>query len=591
MSYNQNYGYSTNPNYYMGAPEDFIPDYSDNEALSSEQHQILQGGHPNLTEIFSRNDTGAPQRQMATCQGRYLQNHQGQYMQQQCYYENPQPPQVRRLSVQQDYTQSYDPRFHQYCPLANSSRQDTNYEAMAYRSALQSVNAATLQPTHVRNYQEAMHQPSASAVQKQQSVKRYPVKVGTPKYYRKVASSGIYKRPSALCLPVASQPDPAAHKKHKKPASEIQYSCTQDPDPDQLLGKQSEPALTDHKVGSEGDFNLKTSKLDDMFDKIENENEELKAQSKRDITKFAKFLKPRVPASIKSQQETMKLKLLKQDGVDDKSASEEGKGGDETATSDTAGDSIEKLLNQLKKCELATNNDSANNLNIQTSEIENIAENTVYEDKNSSSRPKSFNYHDITNQMRKSKTEVKSFARDKDNERASVHDLRRLNLSMTTSRSFISKPPLDDHCALELHRSKSYIVNLIDKALSKELGTVPSNRSYREFNDMNPRKAIDLVNKHSCGKSDKELCLEITSALTDSIISNATVPEVSEIHRIPASSSAGKVCCCNSEEPTYIKQLKQLRWGHLKHIQREVRRLEDLERFLDSCSLNPISEI
>lgn len=45
------------------------------------------------------------------------------------------------------------------------------------------------------------------------------------------------------------------------------------------------------------------------------------------------------------------------------------------------------------------------------------------------------------------------------------------------------------------------------------------------------------------------------------------------------------------EEPTYIKQLKQLRWGHLKHIQREVRRLEDLERFLDSCSLNPISEI
>lgn len=44
------------------------------------------------------------------------------------------------------------------------------------------------------------------------------------------------------------------------------------------------------------------------------------------------------------------------------------------------------------------------------------------------------------------------------------------------------------------------------------------------------------------------------------------------------------------EEPAYIKQLKQLRWGHLKHIQREVKRLEDLERFLDSCSIATIPE-
>ena len=39
------------------------------------------------------------------------------------------------------------------------------------------------------------------------------------------------------------------------------------------------------------------------------------------------------------------------------------------------------------------------------------------------------------------------------------------------------KPPLDDTSALELHKSKSYIVSLIDKALSKELGTVPGDKT------------------------------------------------------------------------------------------------------------------
>lgn len=42
------------------------------------------------------------------------------------------------------------------------------------------------------------------------------------------------------------------------------------------------------------------------------------------------------------------------------------------------------------------------------------------------------------------------------------------------------KPPLDDNSALELHKSKSYIVSLIDKALSKELGTVPGDKCTRQ---------------------------------------------------------------------------------------------------------------
>lgn len=45
-----------------------------------------------------------------------------------------------------------------------------------------------------------------------------------------------------------------------------------------------------------------------------------------------------------------------------------------------------------------------------------------------------------------------------------------------------SNPPMrncravDECSALELHRSKSYIVSLIDRALSKELGTLPDER-------------------------------------------------------------------------------------------------------------------
>lgn len=41
-------------------------------------------------------------------------------------------------------------------------------------------------------------------------------------------------------------------------------------------------------------------------------------------------------------------------------------------------------------------------------------------------------------------------------------------------------PPLyhaDDHSAIEIHQSKSYIVNLIDRALSREFRTLPEDRA------------------------------------------------------------------------------------------------------------------
>lgn len=65
----------------------------------------------------------------------------------------------------------------------------------------------------------------------------------------------------------------------------------------QVLDRPNEQIETDHKVGSEGDFNLKVSKLDEMFEEIEKGDEVSLAKNKDDMLKFAKFLKPRVSGS------------------------------------------------------------------------------------------------------------------------------------------------------------------------------------------------------------------------------------------------------------------------------------------------------
>lgn len=43
------------------------------------------------------------------------------------------------------------------------------------------------------------------------------------------------------------------------------------------------------------------------------------------------------------------------------------------------------------------------------------------------------------------------------------------------------------------------------------------------------------------------------------------------------------LCVTTTAEDSYIKQLKQLRWGHIRHIQHEARKLADLEEFLEKC--------
>ncbi|CAG2061036.1 unnamed protein product [Timema podura] len=85
---------------------------------------------------------------------------------------------------------------------------------------------------------------------------------------------------------------------------------------------------------------------------------------------------------------------------------------------------------------------------------------------------------------------------------------------------------------------------------------------YEEFVHLDVGDAIDIVKSESSHKLNTQLCMDITRALTDKLINTTSK---NNFLRAP-------------EEPAYVKQLKQLRWDHLKHIQREVQRLEELER-------------
>lgn len=85
--------------------------------------------------------------------------------------------------------------------------------------------------------------------------------------------------------------------------------------------------------------------------------------------------------------------------------------------------------------------------------------------------------------------------------------------------------------------------------------------------------------------------MEITAKLTDSIIT-AESNDAKEM-KLNRSASGFIFLLMDiefisltvqfiSDEPVYIKQLKQLRWTHIRQIQKELKKLEDLDRFLDS---------
>lgn len=88
----------------------------------------------------------------------------------------------------------------------------------------------------------------------------------------------------------------------------------------------------------------------------------------------------------------------------------------------------------------------------------------------------SFNYEALTRKC--SQSENKD--RDSGINSSLKEPLHSVLGSFDSKRSVRIMKPMDDQCALDLHRSKSYIVDLIDRALSKELGTMPRGQSVRK---------------------------------------------------------------------------------------------------------------
>lgn len=221
----------------------------------------------------------------------------------------------------------------------------------------------------------------------------------------------------------------------------------------------------------------------------------------------------------------------------------------------------------------------------------------------------SFNYQDISQNIAKSKT---AFHEDDEDEHSSATQkqsttpsqghlksdggstsgqVRRL-ASEKSMKSLKCSRVTNVAEAMELHRTKSYVVNLIDTALSNHFGTsVCDKYSSYECSGLNPVHLIETLKKHSVPKLEKDVCIEIAQALTQTYSNQNTCPDKID-SGVEDNSKQESCCSCKGEstEPTYIKYLRQLRWGHLKHIQAEAKRLEELERFFDSCSKKAFCE-
>ncbi|XP_006618348.1 uncharacterized protein LOC102680442 isoform X1 [Apis dorsata] len=104
-----------------------------------------------------------------------------------------------------------------------------------------------------------------------------------------------------------------------------------------------------------------------------------------------------------------------------------------------------------------------------------------------------------------------------------------------------------------LRATKSYIIGLIDRVLSKKFATSPGQQKNTESNR-------ELT--------EQGYSVEIVRALRGDCYELFT-KDVSSHHETPAE--------C-------IKRLKNLRWQHMQHIQNEFKKLCDLQKFLDEYS-------
>ncbi|CAG9835673.1 unnamed protein product [Diabrotica balteata] len=580
------YRHNNQRKYYVDNNE---TEYTDSDCQMDTAHRNLHTipAPPHLDEIYSKHSTIVPIKVVPLKKAtKMVSKQQSEKFAQESYYDHNNVPPATTIPPKAYYPNGFDSVRSIY-PVCTAFHPNSDHY----------VNTFT-NPYHNQELQQFSCQ---NCQAKSTSSKRFPVKVRTPKYYKKPQSSGVFKRPSALCLPVATQPDPAVIRRPKRAYfSENIYGMQETQElkslQSMIANQLVEREIPPHRVDSEGDVNasvksLKIPPLDKYFEGIEKNNICQNGDNNPDLAKITKLLKPKIPASVKARQEKNKAKILtKKQSLEKMDNQTEKRENKEPAESSKV--SLEKLLNQLKKCEESAGKqdvvkeEETKNKRTQVDKKEQkrseCGERSEYTDEEKFD-VRSFNYHDITNHLYKSQSDFK------DSESvASIQEItKKLTSTVIRPLQQTCMKPLDDHHALELHKSKSYIVNLIDRALSKELGTVPCDRHRNNCETMNRKKTIETNNRH-IEKSERDIAVEITSALADSLISNATCHDMEESER---KASKAKLCYCNSEEPIYIKQLKQLRWGHLKHIQREVKRLEDLERFLDSCSITTVPEI
>ncbi|XP_030768272.1 uncharacterized protein LOC115891833 [Sitophilus oryzae] len=550
----------------------------------------------------------------------------------------------------QNQNQSYNqhPNHHSLytqCPLVN---QEQNYNQPEYLEGYDASYGDYVNQTKQSEYYGAYYGDSrvrnvatgyyVQGKGMKTGSRKYPVTVKTPKYItKKLVSTPLNKKPSALCLAVGTQPDPALLKRKSKTHHTVKKVYDRAEESFQVSAPQENAnfSYSAHQMDSEGDLNRKpmpnnlensfnqypvqgnivsnvensfnqypvqgnlpnhlensfkqyqvqenisnsvensynqypaqeniTSNLENSFTKypvqenVSRENLE-ETDGQENIKAFAKFLKPRVPSSIKAKQERiaqMKSSLNMAGGV---------------PLQPKMKISLDKLLNRLQKCE---DQDQKNGNNEKTSET--LSQSKKDGKTKKISKLDSFNYESLSQKGALS-------SKNPDDVNKGVRKKYSSTLELKNSLRFMK--PLDDNCALDLHRSKSYIVDLIDKALSRELGTVPREQLLHQ--NMTPKKAIEAISRHHQPDS-KDLSFEVTAALTDSFISNVTAPPSNENNearillqdpRQVQSDDETKKKVCN---PNYIKQLKQLRWGHIRHIQHEARKLADLEEFLENC--------
>ncbi|XP_044753249.1 uncharacterized protein LOC123312813 isoform X2 [Coccinella septempunctata] len=283
--------------------------------------------------------------------------------------------------------------------------------------------------------------------------------------------------------------------------------------------------------------------------------EKLSDKQKMEIKEMSKFLIPRIPSSVQSLKEKKTIKWSESTTANAEAA--DGKRSQAEKFQISFRKSLDSILNQLESCETSLNavksRFSTSNKESRTSE-ESSSKKDI--------KDEIFNLREISEKLAMTGEETKLEKEEEKVEDSQVPVVRSDDTMEDESSGFESKSAsrgatLDDTSALDLHRSKSYIVNLIDRALSKELGTVANEKQEK---DLNPMKAVRRIERNKRTES----CSVRTRNITD-------------LECEPSSS------CAKEEEPPYIKQLKELRWGHFKHIQQEVRRLEDLERFLDNC--------